>query len=250
MKAVILCAGYGKRLRPYTNTIQKSMIPILGKPLLEYILNELIYAGFKDIVIVVGYRKEQVIEYFNNGDKWGIKIEYVKQKQLDGTGGAVLSCESTIKDSHFFLTWGDILVPYEIYKKVISLFREEKHDFILVANYTEDPYKGSALYCRDNFLINILEKPSKGKSQTNLNNCGIFILSTEIFETLKTLKPSKRGEIELTDALNFGILERKWKVRVIKMEKNQFRGDFGDIKVYEQLNKDSSWLKELNKPRL
>ncbi len=245
MKAIILCAGFGKRLKPYTDIYQKSMIPILGKPLLEYIIDGLIYAGFKNLIIVVGYRKEQVIKYFNNGNKWGIKIEYVEQKILNGTGGAVLSCEHLIQDSHFFLTWGDIIVPYEIYKKVVNLFREEKHHFILVTNYTEDPYKGGAVYCKNDFLIDILEKPSKGKSKSNLNNCGIFTFSTEIFEILKTLKPSKRGEIELTEALRIGVNTRKWKIRVIKMEKNQFRGDFGDITIYKKFHEDSTLLSEL-----
>ncbi|MFW9972297.1 MAG: NDP-sugar synthase, partial [Candidatus Odinarchaeota archaeon] len=68
MKAVILCAGLGKRLKPYTETIQKSMLPIHNKPLLEYILNGLIRAGFKDFILVVGYKKEQIISYFKNGE--------------------------------------------------------------------------------------------------------------------------------------------------------------------------------------
>jgi len=246
LKAIILCAGMGKRLKPYTDLYQKVMIPIHNKPLLEYIINGLIYAGFKNLIIVVGYQKEQIINYFKNGAKWGVKIEYIEQKSLNGTGGAVLLCEDIIQESHFFLTWGDIIVPYKIYKDIIDTFENENHKFILVANYTKDPYKGAAIYCKNNFLVDIIEKPPLGKARTILNNCGIFILSKEIFKALKTIKPSRRGEIELTDALKIGLIERSWKIRVIKMEKQQFRGDFGDLKVYEQLKKDSSWLKKLN----
>lgn len=245
MKAVILCAGFGKRLKPYTNEYQKSMIPIHGKPLLEYIINGLIYAGFKSLIIVVGYRKEQIISYFKDGNEWGIKIEYIEQKTLNGTGGAVLLCENLIQDSHFFLTWGDILIPYKIYKEVVEIFKKENQNFILVTNYTGDPYKGGAIYCKNGFLQDIIEKPPKGKSKSNLNNCGIFIFSTEIFDVLKTLKPSERGELELTEAIMIGVNSRKWKIRIIKMEKNQFRGDFGDITVYEKFYKDSTWLSEL-----
>ena len=72
MKAVILCAGLGKRLKPYTDLYQKTMIRLHGKPLLEYIVNGLIYAGFKNLIIVVGYRKEQIINYFKDGNEWGI----------------------------------------------------------------------------------------------------------------------------------------------------------------------------------
>ncbi|MFX1329775.1 MAG: nucleotidyltransferase family protein [Promethearchaeota archaeon] len=245
MKGIILCAGLGKRLRPYTNSYQKAMIPLHGKPLLEYIINGLIYAGIKSIIIVVGYQKEQVIKYFEDGKKWGIKIEYVEQEILNGTGGAVLLCENLIQESHFFLVWGDILVPYKVYKDVINLFKEEKQDFILVSNYIDDPYKGGAIYCKNDYLVNIVEKPPKGKSKSNLNNCGIFIFSKEIFDILKIVKPSIRGEIELIDAMKLGMFKRNWRIRVIKMEKNQFRGDFGNKKNFQKFSSNSNWLKEI-----
>ncbi|MFX0038691.1 MAG: sugar phosphate nucleotidyltransferase [Promethearchaeota archaeon] len=245
MKAVILCAGYGKRLKPYTDTIQKSMLPIQNKPLLEYILNGLIHAGLKDFILVVGYKKEQIIDYFRNGENWNINIEYAEQKKLNGTGGALLQCEKIINNSHFFLTWGDILVPYSIYKNVLVLFNQEHVNFILVANFIRDPYKGAAVYTKNNYCVDIVEKPPKGESKSKLNNSGVFLFSKEIFEVLNTLKPSKRGEIEVTDALRIGISTKNWKIRVIKMKKNQFRGDFGNKETYENLRENSSWLTEL-----
>lgn len=245
MKAIILCAGYGKRLKPFTDIYQKTMIPVHGKPLLEYIVNGLIHAGFKDLIIVIGYRKEQIIDYFQDGDKWGINIEYVEQKNLNGTGGALLLCEDLIKEQHFLLTWGDILVPNKIYKEIYDTFIKENDDFILVANYMEDPYKGCAIYCEGDYCLKMVEKPPKGTANTNFNNCGVFIFSKEILEVLKKIKFSKRNEIEIPDAIYFGINERKWKVRVIKMEKGQFRGDLGDAEVYKQLKNNPNWLKKL-----
>ncbi len=223
------------------------MIPLHGKPILEFIINGLVFAGFENIIIVVGYRKEQIIEYFKEGDKWGIKIEYIEQKELNGTGGALLICEDLIKEDHFFLTWGDILVSYDVYKEIINTFEKEDQDFILTTNFMDDPYKGAAVYSEGDYCIGIIEKPGKGKSNSNLNNCGIFIFSKEIFPVLKNLKPSKRGEIELSEAINYGINQRNWKVRIVKMEKDQFRGDFGNIKVYEQMNKEIDWLEEFNR---
>lgn len=245
MKAIILCAGYGKRLHPFTHTVQKTMLPLHGKPLLEYIIEGLAYSGFKDILLVVGFKKEQIINHFQKGKKWGINIEYIIQNDINGTGGALLLCESLIKNHHFFLTWGDILVPYRIYKEVLEIFNKENQNFILVANYAQDPYKGAAIYYREVYCLKIVEKPPKGASISNYNNCGIFILSTEIFKILKMLKFSNRGEIELPQAINKGILEKQWKVRLLKMSKEQFRGDFGDKAEYETLKKDSSWLKLL-----
>ena len=233
-------------MKPYTDKYQKTMISLHGKPLLEYIIEGLIFAGLKELIIVVGYRKDQIINYFQNGEKWEVKIEYVEQQEINGTGGALLICKDLIKSDHFFLTWGDILVQYSVYKEVIDVFNQETQDYILVANETEDPYKGAAVYQENNYCTGIIEKPPLGKSRSNLNNCGIFLLSKDIFQILKILKPSKRKEIELPEAINYGIQDKKWKVRVVKMEKTQFRGDFGNISVYEQLKKDKIWIKKLS----
>ena len=221
------------------------MLQVHGKPFLEYILEGVIYAGFRDIILVVGYRKEQIKEYFKNGEKWNIKIEYIEQKELNGTGGALLLCEESIINDHFFLTWGDTLVPYKVYKETFNLFQKEKSDFILVANYIEDPYLGAAVYCEGSKLTKIVEKPPRGSSKTNLNNCGVFILSKEFFSVLKTLAPSKRGEIEVPDALMKGIEERNWIIKVIKMDKDNIKADIGTKEEYEYLKTDSSWLQLL-----
>jgi NDP-sugar pyrophosphorylase family protein len=245
LKAVILCAGYGKRLYPYTEKYQKTMLPLHEKPLLEYLLKELYYVGFREFIVVVGYRKEQIINYFQNGKNWNINIEYVEQMNINGTGGALLLCETLINNSHFLLTWGDILLDYSIYKGIVDIFKNEQQEFILTANPIDDPHLGAAVYTSDSYLLDIVEKPPKGTSKSALNNAGLFILSKEIFEALKLVKPSQRGEIELPDAILLGINKRNWKVRVFEMSKNQFRGDFGNPKEYERLNKDKSWLQFL-----
>ena len=76
-------------MKPYTDTYQKTMLPLHGKPLLEYIINGILFAGIQEFIIVVGYRKEQIINYFKDGKNWNINIEYIEQKKLDGTGGAL-----------------------------------------------------------------------------------------------------------------------------------------------------------------
>lgn len=234
-------------MKPYTDTYQKTMIPLHGLPLLDYIMEGVMLAGFREFILVVGYQKEQIMEHFEDGSNWDISIEYVEQKDLNGTAGAVLLCEETIEGSHFFLTWGDILVPYSVYKSVHDIFERDKEDFILVTNYLDDLQKGCEIRCEDDYCTLMVEKPPPDIQETNLNNCGIFILSTEIFDEIKLLKPSKRGELELPSAISNGISKKNWKVRVLKMEENQFRGDFGDLEVYERLKKDTSWLEEIRK---
>ncbi len=221
------------------------MLLIHGKPILEYILNGLIKTGFNNIIFVVGNMKEQIFAYFKDGKKWNVTLEYVEQKNYNGTGGALLLCEELIKNNHLFLTWGDILVPYSVYNEVLNTYKKEGNDFILVTNFSDDPHKGEAVYFKDDYCLDIVEKPAIGESKSNLNNCGVFILSVEIFEVLNFIKPSNRNEIELTEAIKIGIVERQWNFRVVKMGKNQFRGDFGDKKIFERLRDDPIWLKEL-----
>ena len=245
MKAVILCAGLGKRLGHYSKQYQKTMLPLHGKPILEYILNGLVYAGLNEIIMVIGYKKEQIINYFNKGTRWGVNIEYIEQKKLNGTGAAILLCETSLHNDDFFLTWGDIIVPYEIYKKIYTIHKKEKQNFILVTNYTEDTSQGAAVICQEEYCLDIIEKPPQGTNNSELNNCGIFILSTEIFEALKRLKPSRRGEIELPQALSLGLRTMNWKIRVLKMRTDQFRGDLGNLDVYEKLKADSNWIRNL-----
>ena len=245
MKAVILCAGHGKRMKPYTDTYQKTMLPLHGKPLLEYLINGIALAGIREFIIVVGYRKEQIIDYFKDGKNWDVNIEYIEQEMLDGTGGALLLCEKSLNKESFFLTWGDTLATYKIYKDVYEAYKNDGENFILVSNYVDDPYRGAAIYCEGNYCLDIIEKPLKGTSNSNLNNTGIFILTNEIFEVLKTQKPSKRGEIEVPVAVRTGIKERNWRFRVIQIARTQFMGDFGNIDDYNKYKKEDNWLKLL-----
>ncbi len=221
------------------------MLPILGKPLLEYIITGLLHANLREIILVVGYKKEQVMNFFEDGSQWNVHIEYVEQKKLNGTGGALLLCEKLVKQDHFFVLWGDVLVPYKIYKWVHDYFKKEHHDFILVSNYMDDISQGGAIYCTGDYCIEIIEKDPKAQHATRLNNCGIFILSKEIFDVLKQLSPTKRGELELPSAINYGIKEKNWKVRVLKLDEKVFRGDFGNRDVYETVKTNPDLLRKL-----
>lgn len=232
-------------MKPYTDIYQKTMIPLHNKPLLEYVINGIAFAGIREFIIVVGYRKEQIINYFNDGKNWDINIEYIEQKELNGTGGALLLCQNSLNQNHFLLTWGDTLVSYNIYKDVYNAYKNDGEDFVLVSNYVDDPYRGAAIYCEGNYCLDIIEKPPKGTSNSNLNNTGIFILPHEIFEILKSQRPSERGELEVPVAVQTGIKERNWRFRVIKIERSQFMGDFGNIDDYNKYKDEDYWLKLL-----
>lgn len=122
MLAAILAGGFGKRLRPYTEDAPKPMIPVAGKPLLEYQIAWLKKHGFEEIVLLVGYKKEKIIEYFGSGSRFGVKITYIVEDEPLGTGGAVKNAEHILlKESVFLVLNGDILTnlnPLQLLSKL------------------------------------------------------------------------------------------------------------------------------------
>jgi Nucleoside-diphosphate-sugar pyrophosphorylase involved in lipopolysaccharide biosynthesis/translation initiation factor 2B, gamma/epsilon subunits (eIF-2Bgamma/eIF-2Bepsilon) len=120
--AAILAGGFGKRLRPYTEDAPKPMIPVAGKPLLEYQIAWLKKHGFEEIVLLVGYKKEKIIEYFGSGSRFGVKITYIVEDEPLGTGGAVKNAEHILlKESVFLVLNGDILTnlnPLQLLSKL------------------------------------------------------------------------------------------------------------------------------------
>jgi len=124
MLAAILAGGLGKRLRPYTEELPKPMVPVAGRPLLELQIAWLKEYGFNEIVLLVGYKKEKIIEYFGSGSKFGVKITYIVEDEPLGTGGAVKNAEHILsKESFFLLVNGDILTnlnPVMLIEKLLS----------------------------------------------------------------------------------------------------------------------------------
>ena len=118
MKAVILAAGEGNRLNPLTLTRPKHLIPIGGKPLLEHLLTSLKTIGFKEVLIVTHYMEERIREFFGDGTKFGLKLEYVFQKEIAGTADAINTIKPFVKDD-FLLIYGDLLIPPNLIKKVL-----------------------------------------------------------------------------------------------------------------------------------
>lgn len=121
MQALILAGGYGKRLRPYTENIPKPLIPIKGKPILEYQLNWLINQGIKNYVFLVGYKADKIIEYFSDGSKWGVDIEYSVEDEPLGTAGAIKNASRYIDGEVFLVLNGDIITDLRILPLIEAL---------------------------------------------------------------------------------------------------------------------------------
>ncbi|MFA5050407.1 MAG: bifunctional sugar-1-phosphate nucleotidylyltransferase/acetyltransferase [Candidatus Micrarchaeia archaeon] len=194
MKAVILCAGEGKRLRPLTYTTPKPMLYVAGKPIIAHLLIELKKAGITEAVIVVKYLKEKIIEYLGKNN-FGIKISFVEQKERYGTGAALLYVKEKIKES-FLMVAGDSLVDCRIIKTVINA---HKKGIAVGIKNVKEPQNYGIVQISNGVITKIEEKPKNAK--TTLANISVYMFEKNIFEKLEKIRPSVRGEYEITDIL-------------------------------------------------
>ena len=242
MKGVILAAGKGTRMREITQDIPKPMLLLANKPLLENTLGALQEAGVSEMLIVVQYRKEKIIEHFGNGKQFGVTAKYVEQPAMKGTGEAARLAKGFAGTDDFLLIFGDIVTPKTNIKCLVDEFLKHKPFLTLAVRHVADPWNGAAVYVKDGVVEKIIEKPKKGTSTTNYDNAGIFIFSNGIFEILENLPLSPRGEYELTDAIQTAI-DRKLAVRAYELH-----GYWSNVSSPEDLVATNSLvLKEMKK---
>ena len=209
MKCVILAAGEGKRMHPLTYTRPKVMLPIANKPILEWNLLNAIKAGLKQFIFVVGYKSEMVRNYFQNGKKWNIKIEYINQGNALGTAHAIGMVEKFTEN--FIVLSGDTIFNIKGIKKIV----EKKNSMGLVK--VEDPKEYGIVEIKKGNVIKIYEKMETPIS--NVINAGVYHFDKKIFDFIKKTKKSLRGEYEVTDSINMmikkiaikGIILNEWR---------------------------------------
>jgi bifunctional UDP-N-acetylglucosamine pyrophosphorylase/glucosamine-1-phosphate N-acetyltransferase len=208
LKAVIIAAGEGIRLRPLTLTRPKHVLPIAGKPLLEHTLSALKNTGINEVLVVVGYLKEKIIEVLGNGEKWGIKISYVEQPKVLGTAHATGLAEKFADNEPFLLINGDVITKENTYQGLKSKFEKEKTDAILAVTQVPDPSKYGIIQTEKGKVTKIVEKPIQ-KSPSDSVNAGIYLFTPQIFEAITQTEKSQRGEYELTDSIQILINQKK-----------------------------------------
>lgn len=200
MKAIILAAGYGTRMRPHTHTGPKHLLPIANKPVLDYTIDKLAASGITEIVMVVGYKKEPIMEHFGDGSHASVKIDYVEQKKRLGLAHAVKQAKDLIGNEPFAVVLGDILFKMS-FEELKKIHEASKADASVVLTEVEFPERFGIVEIKDGKIIDLVEKPENPKS--NLAIAGIYFFSNpkDTFEIIEGLEPSWRGEYELTDAL-------------------------------------------------
>ena len=210
MRCVILAAGEGKRMHPLTYTRPKVMLPMANKPILEWSLLNAIKAGLKDFIFVVGYKSEMVRNYFGNGSKWNVKIEYVNQGKPLGTAHAIGMVEKFV-NNHFIVMCGDTIFGVDDIKNIIK----KKNSIGLYK--VDNPENYGVVETKNNKIIKIYEKIEK--PITNIINSGIYHFDKTVFDFIKKTGQSIRGEYEITDTINMminkydieGILLKNWR---------------------------------------
>jgi len=227
-KAVVLAAGRGTRMRELTAELPKPMIEVHGKPVLQHIVEGLRDAGIRDLLIVVGYRADAVRQFFADGSRCNVAIEYVTQTVQDGTGRVVDLCHDFVANRPFVLAYGDILVDPANYKRVVDL--SDDVEAILTVTRGEDVTKGGAVFVNDQMdVIDLREKPKPGEPMSRWYNAGLYTFRPSIFDFTAKLRRSPRGEYELTDAIR-DLAQSGKRVRALELT-----GEWADVRDPETL---------------
>jgi glucose-1-phosphate thymidylyltransferase len=200
MKGAILHGGFGTKLRPLTHTGPKQLIPIANKPNSQYVLEDLKASNITEMAIVLGnIFPEKVKEYYGDGKRFGVKIQYIQQGEPKGIAHAVSLCKEYVKDQPFIVYLGDNLLKGGI-SSFVRKFKDSDYDAMILLCQVENPQRfGVAKIDEKGKLVKLVEKPRKPPSNYALT--GIYFFKPVIFKMIEKLKPSGRGELEITEAI-------------------------------------------------
>ncbi|MDD1774543.1 MAG: NTP transferase domain-containing protein [Methanobacterium sp.] len=206
MKGVILTAGEGTRMRPLTLSRPKTMVPVGGKPILQYNIEALKEAGVDEITLIVGYHEDVIKNYFQDGSHLGVKISYVTQGERLGTAHAIGTLTGSIHGAFIILN-GDIIVDSQLIKDLIHKYEADKARTILTLIEVDDPSQFGVVELEGDKIRDLVEKPAPGEAPSNLINAGIYLFDDQIFTAIQKTGLSPRGEYEITDSIKFQIAE-------------------------------------------
>jgi len=199
MKALVLSGGKGTRLRPLTFTLAKQLIPVANKPILGYVLDQIADTNITEVGIVIASETGNYVkEYVGDGSKWKLKVTYIPQEPL-GLAHAVKTAQKFLADDSFIMCLGDNVTGQGV-KGLVENFVKEKLDSLIVLKEVDDPSRfGIAQLDEKGNIVKLVEKPKTAMG--NLAIIGTYLFSVKVHKAIEQIKPSWRGELEITDAL-------------------------------------------------
>ncbi len=200
MKGLILSGGRGTRLRPITFTSAKQLVPVANKPILFYGIEALAASGIIEIGIVVGDTHQEIRDAVGDGSRWGVRVAYIQQEAPLGLAHAVLTAEPFIGTDSFCMYLGDNLIREKL-APLVERFRADKPNSQILLAHVPDPTQFGVAELKGDKVVRLLEKPKVPPSDLAL--VGVYMFDASIFEAAKAIKPSGRGELEITDAIQW-----------------------------------------------
>jgi len=199
MKALVLAGGSGTRLRPLTYTMAKQLVPVANKPIINYVITDIKDAGIKDIGIIISPETGDQIKDELSKTKWNVNIKYILQAQPLGLAHTVIIARDFLGEEPFVMYLGDNLIQGGI-KKIINTYNESNSDSVIMLKEVDNPSMFGVAEINDRGdILNLVEKPNNPVS--NLALVGIYVFSNVIHEAITKIRPSNRGELEITDAI-------------------------------------------------
>ncbi len=201
MKGVILAGGLGSRMMPCTKVTNKHLLPVYNKPMIYYPLGTMVKAGLKDIMIVTGGNNVgDFLRLLGNGSEFGLKdMNYTYQEGEGGIADALKLTENFVDGGKVIVMLGDNIIKDDI-SKAVAEFEKQPEGARIFLKQVQDPERFGVAEIKDGKVINIEEKPKSPKS--NYSVIGLYMYDNQVFDIVRTLKPSDRGELEITDVNN------------------------------------------------